>query len=76
MISDGRSDPNRKVLVESVGKNLLPTAQAWILWQPCLTVATPGTRASHTYLFCDRDVDGVLERRGIFHLRDAQASAY
>jgi hypothetical protein len=29
MISDGCPDTNRKVLVEGVNKNLLPTAQAW-----------------------------------------------
>jgi hypothetical protein len=27
MISNGRSDANRKVLLKSVGENLLPTAQ-------------------------------------------------
>ena len=34
MISDGCADANRKVLVERVGENLLPTAQAWGLWRP------------------------------------------
>jgi hypothetical protein len=29
MISDGRSDANRKVLIKGVGQDLLPTAQAW-----------------------------------------------
>jgi hypothetical protein len=29
LINDGRSDTNRKVLIEGVGENLLPTAQAW-----------------------------------------------
>ena len=29
MISDHRTNANRKVLVKCVGENLLPTAQAW-----------------------------------------------
>jgi hypothetical protein len=29
MISDRRSNANRKILVKGVGENLLPTAQAW-----------------------------------------------
>jgi hypothetical protein len=53
MIGDGCSDANRKVPVKGVGEDLLPTAQALGLWRPGLAVAAPGTRASHTHLFCD-----------------------
>lgn len=53
MISDGCPDPNRKVPVQGVSENLLPTAQSWRLCRPGFPVAAPCTRASHTYLFCD-----------------------
>jgi hypothetical protein len=53
MINDSCSDANREVLIKGVGENLLPTAQPLGLRRPCLLVATPGTRASHTYLYCD-----------------------
>jgi hypothetical protein len=36
MINDRGSDPNGKVLVKGIGKNLLPTAQAWGLGRPGL----------------------------------------
>jgi hypothetical protein len=52
MINDGRSDHNRKVLVESVGKNLLPTAKPWRPWQPGPLVAAPGTGNGHVDPFC------------------------
>jgi hypothetical protein len=51
MISDGRTNANGKVLVKGVDQNLLPTAQAWRRWRPCLPVATPGTGNSHIDLF-------------------------
>jgi hypothetical protein len=47
MISDGCSYANRKVLIEGVGENLLPTAQAWGLWRPAPPVAAPGTGNRH-----------------------------
>ena len=47
MISNGRSDANRKVLIKGVGENLLPTAQAWGLWRPGPPVAAPGTGNRH-----------------------------
>ena len=52
MISDGRPDANRKVLVKCVGENLLPTAQAWGLGRPGPPVAAPGAGNRHTDLFC------------------------
>ena len=52
MISDGRSDTNRKVLVKRVGEHLLPTAQARGLWRPGPPVAAPGTGNRHLDLFC------------------------
>ena len=52
MISDGRSDANRKVLIKCVGENLLPTAQAWGLWRPGPPVAAPGTGNRHIDLLC------------------------
>jgi hypothetical protein len=52
MISNGRTDANSKVLVESVGENLLPTAQTWGLWRPGLPVAAPGTGNRHIDLSC------------------------
>jgi hypothetical protein len=36
MISDGRPDTDREVLVERVGQHPLPPAQAWGLWRPAL----------------------------------------
>jgi hypothetical protein len=60
MISDGRSDANGEVLVKCVGEHLLPTAQTVGLRRPRLPVATPGTGASHTYLFCDLGPAQVL----------------
>jgi hypothetical protein len=42
MISDGRANTNRKVLVEGVGENLQRTAQAWRLRRPGPPVAAPG----------------------------------
>jgi hypothetical protein len=53
MISNGGPDTNGKILIKRVCENLLPTAQAWGLRRPGLPVATPCTRASHIYLFCD-----------------------
>jgi hypothetical protein len=44
MISDGRSNANRKVAVKGVGENLLPTAQAWRPGAPGLPVAAPRHR--------------------------------
>ena len=52
MISDGSSDANRKVFVEGVEENLLPTAQARTLWRPGPPRATPGTGNSHIDLPC------------------------
>jgi hypothetical protein len=52
VISDGCPDANREVLVKGIGQNLLPTAQAWRLWGPGLTVATPSTGNRHIDLFC------------------------
>jgi hypothetical protein len=52
MISDGCSYGNRKVFVERVSENLLPTTQAWRLGWPRLPVAAPGTRNRHVDLFC------------------------
>jgi hypothetical protein len=52
MISDGRTNANRKVQVKGVGENLLPTAQEWGLWWPGPPVAAPGTRHRHTDLLC------------------------
>ena len=52
MISDRRSDANRKVLVKCVGENLLPTAQAWGLWRPGPPVAAPGAGDRHIDLLC------------------------
>jgi hypothetical protein len=51
MVSDGCSDANGKVLVQSVGEHLLPTAQACRPRRPGLPVPAPGTRASHINLF-------------------------
>jgi hypothetical protein len=52
MISDGRSDTDRNVLIKRVGEHLLPTAQARRLRWPGPTVAAPGTGNSHIHLFC------------------------
>ena len=52
MISDRRTDANRKVLIKGVGEHLLPTAQAWRLWRPGPPVAAPGTGNRHIDLFC------------------------
>ena len=52
MISDGRPNANREVLVKGVGENLLPTAQPWEPWRPCPPVAAPGTGNRHIDLFC------------------------
>jgi hypothetical protein len=52
MISDGRTDANRQVLIKRVRENLLPTAQTWRLWGPGLPVAAPGTGSGHIHLFC------------------------
>jgi hypothetical protein len=52
MISDGCPYANRKVLVQRVGKHLLPTAQAWRLGWPGLPVAAPGTGNRHIDLTC------------------------
>jgi hypothetical protein len=52
MISDRCSDTNGKVLVQRVGENLLPTAQAWGLRWPGPPVAAPGTGNRHIDLFC------------------------
>jgi hypothetical protein len=50
MISDDRSNADRKVLVQRVREDLLPTAQAWGLGRPCPAVAAPGTGNSHPNL--------------------------
>jgi hypothetical protein len=52
MISDRSSDPYRKVLVEGLGENLLPTAQAWALRRSGPLVATPCAGNRHIDLFC------------------------
>ena len=52
MISDGRFDANREVLVKGVGENLLPTAQAWGLGRPGPPVAAPGAGDRHIDLLC------------------------
>jgi hypothetical protein len=52
MISDNRSDANRKMLIKHISENLLPTAQTWRLRWPGLPVAAPGTGTSHINLFC------------------------
>jgi hypothetical protein len=52
VISNGCPDASRKVLIEGVGENLLPTAQAWGLWPPGPLVAAPSTRDSHIDLLC------------------------
>ena len=52
MISDRRPDTYRKVLVERVGENLLPTAQAWGLRWSCLPVAAPSAGNGHIDLTC------------------------
>jgi hypothetical protein len=54
MISDGRSDANRKVLIKRVGKNQLPTAQASGTWRPGLPVAAPCTGNGHIDLLGHR----------------------
>jgi hypothetical protein len=53
MISDGCAYANGEVLIKGVGEHLLPTAQSCAVWWLSLTVAAPGTRASHAYVFCD-----------------------
>ena len=52
MISNRRSDANRKVLVTCIGENLLPTAQAWGLWRSGPPVAAPDTGNRHIDLLC------------------------
>jgi hypothetical protein len=52
MISDGRSDADRKMLINCIGENLLPSAQAWKLRRPGPPVAAPGTGNSHADLLC------------------------
>ena len=52
MISYGRTDTKCKVLIERLGENLLPTAQAWKLRRPGPPVAAPGTGNRHTDLLC------------------------
>jgi hypothetical protein len=52
MISDRCTNANRKVLVQGVGKHLLPTAQAWRLRRSGTPVAAPGTGNRHIDLFC------------------------
>jgi hypothetical protein len=51
MISDGRSDTDRKVLIKGVGKNLLPTTQALGCRRPGPPVAAPDTGNRHIDLF-------------------------
>jgi hypothetical protein len=53
MISNGCTDANGKVLVEGVGENLLPTAQACRLWRPGPAIAAPSTRDRHIDVLCD-----------------------
>jgi len=53
MISDRCPYANGKVLIKSIGENLLPTAQAWRRWWPRPLVAAPCTGNSHTDLFGD-----------------------
>ena len=43
MISDGRTDANRKVPVKGVSQNLLPTAQVCGLGGWAFLIAAPGT---------------------------------
>jgi hypothetical protein len=50
MISDRCTDANRKVLVKSVGENLLPTAQALRPWWPGPAVAAPDAGNRHVDL--------------------------
>jgi hypothetical protein len=52
MIGDGCSYANRKVLIKSVGENLLPTAQAWRFWRSDPLIAAPDTGNGHIDLFC------------------------
>ena len=52
MISNGRSDANRKVLFKRVSEHLLPPAQAWGLRLPSPAVAAPDSGDSHTELRC------------------------
>jgi len=47
MISDRCPYANGKVLIKSIGENLLPTAQAWRLCRPGPSVAAPGTEKGH-----------------------------
>jgi hypothetical protein len=51
MISDSRSDANRKVLIKGVSEHLLPTAQASGFWWPGIPGAAPGTGNCHIDLF-------------------------
>ena len=52
MISDSRTDANRKVLVKRVGEHLLPSAQPLGLGRSCPPVTTPGTGNRHIDLLC------------------------
>jgi hypothetical protein len=52
MIGDGCTDANCKVLVESVSKDLLPSAQPRRLRRLSPSVAAPSAGDSHPYLFC------------------------
>ena len=51
VISDSRTDADRKMLIKRVGKHLLPAAQAGRLWRPGPPVAAPCARSCHPYLF-------------------------
>jgi hypothetical protein len=50
MVSDGSTDADRKVLIKSIGENLLPSTQSWLLWRPGPPVAAPCTRNGHINL--------------------------
>jgi hypothetical protein len=52
MISDGCPCADGKVLIKSIGENLLPTAQACRLWRPGPPVAAPDTGNRHIDLLC------------------------
>jgi hypothetical protein len=73
MISDRRPDANGKILVECVGEQLLPTAQAWGPRRPGPPVAAPSTRSRHTDLLCHLipgqalvpELQDLLRRRGV-----------
>ena len=60
MISDGRSDADRKMLIKCIGQHLPPAAQAWRLRRPSPLIAAPDTRNGHadllSYLIPDQSL--------------------